>query len=410
MGFWMMAGLIAVMIGGVLALTVLRPREDATPSASYDLQVYRDQLREVDRDLARGLLTQADAERTRTEVARRVLGADRALQSDGTGAAASPGRMVVIAGLSVVIAGAFALYWHLGAPGYPDLPLETRIALVETARTGRPNQAAAEAEISFAPRQDSDANRAELVAQLRTAMERNPDEAEGLELLAHEEARLGNFRAARLAQNRLITLLGADVEARHYLDMAEMMFMAAGGYVSPETEQVLQTVLERAPGNGAARYYVGLMYAQQGRPDLGYPIWRALLADSEPGDPWLGPIRDQIEFVAAMAGDPIAVDDLPQPPQLDMPGPTGADIAAAGNLSAEDQMAMIETMVAGLAERLANEGGPAPQWARLISSYLILGQTDAARSIYDEALVVFAGSDDALDLIREAGTGLEPDQ
>jgi cytochrome c-type biogenesis protein CcmH len=45
------------------------------------------------------------------------------------------------------------------------------------------------------------------------------------------------------------------------------------------------------------------MYAQQGRPDLAFPIWRNLLAESTPDAPWLGPIRLQIEEVAAMAGE-----------------------------------------------------------------------------------------------------------
>ena len=41
--------------------------------------VYRDQLREVDRDVTRGVLTQTEAERLRTEIGRKILDADRAM-------------------------------------------------------------------------------------------------------------------------------------------------------------------------------------------------------------------------------------------------------------------------------------------------------------------------------------------
>lgn len=407
MGFWLTAGLIAALIAAALVAAALRAKGRSAPTAAYDLRVYRDQLREVERDLARGVLTEAEAARTRTEVARRVLEADRALAASEAARTTPTGRVAIIAAVVLTVGGAFALYLTLGAPGYPDLPLDTRIALVERARADRPSQAEAEAEIPSEPREHVEPRRAELVAQLRLAMERNPDEVEGLGLLAHEEARLGNFRAARFAQSRRVELLGEEAEAIDYLDLAEMQFMAAGGYISPETEALLQRVLEMDRGNGAARYYVGLMFAQQGRPDLGYPVWRELLADSMPGDPWLDAIRGRIELVAALAGDPVALEDLPQPPALPASGPTAADFEAAEALSPEDRAAMIESMVNGLAERLANEGGPPEDWARLISSYVALGQHSAARSVRDEALVVFARSDEALALIREAATGLE---
>jgi cytochrome c-type biogenesis protein CcmH len=46
--------------------------------------------------------------------------------------------------------------------------------------------------------------------------------------------------------------------------------------------------------------------------------------------------------------------------------------------------------VAGLAARLATDGGPASDWARLIAAYGVLGQTDQARAIWTEAQAVFA--------------------
>jgi cytochrome c-type biogenesis protein CcmH len=413
MGFWMLAGLLALLIGASLVMSAWRRRDGGDPTAAYDLQIYRDQLREIDRDVARGVLTEDEAGRIRTEVSRRVLEADRALQASTEEAhAARPQRIAVVALVAVTVAGSFALYYAvLGAPGVVDQPIETRIALIEQQRATRDTQLEREAMVPVQVFEDPDTRRAELVQQLRETMQEHPDEPEGLQLLAREEARVGNFVAARTAQAHRIEVLGDAAELQDYLDLAELMFMAAGGYVSPEGEALLNRVLDEDPRNGAARYYIGLMYAQQGRPDLGYPIWRNLLAESQPGDPWLPALRDRIEIVAAMAGDDVTLDQLPQPP-MEAPfapfaGPSQEDMAAAEDMSPEDRQAMIEGMVAGLSERLATEGGTPEEWARLIRAYMVLGQPERALPVYEEALSAFARSDAALEIIRAAGEGLE---
>jgi cytochrome c-type biogenesis protein CcmH len=117
-------------------------------------------------------------------------------------------RWIIAGGLVAVVAGSVGVYFQIGAPGYPDLPLATRIALIDEARATRPAQADAEAQVTVREAVQPQPEREALVAQLRTIMEQRPDDAQGLALLASNEAALGNFRAARLAQGRLIDLLG----------------------------------------------------------------------------------------------------------------------------------------------------------------------------------------------------------
>ncbi|MGB1035401.1 MAG: c-type cytochrome biogenesis protein CcmI, partial [Primorskyibacter sp.] len=63
----------------------------------------------------------------------------------------------------------------------------------------------------------------------------------------------------------------------------------------------------------------------------------------------------------------------------------------------------IQGMVARLSDRLATQGGPPAEWARLIRAYGILGDRNAAQAIYVEARTVFAGQDSALrDIYRAA--------
>ena len=60
--FWVIAGLLALVIGALLLLALQRRAAGGDAPAS-DIQVYRDQLDEVERDLARGVLAEDEAER-----------------------------------------------------------------------------------------------------------------------------------------------------------------------------------------------------------------------------------------------------------------------------------------------------------------------------------------------------------
>jgi len=403
MAFWIAVGFISSVVAGLVFIAARKPSEAQSPAAAYDLQVYRDQLSELDRDLARGTLSEAEATRARTEVSRRILDADRAIQaSQRVEVQSRRGLGLIGAGLVAMIGGAFWLYSVIGAPGYPDLPLNERIALIEEARENRPSQDMAEDQVAERPAPAVDPDRLALVAQLRIALESRPDDSEGLNLLAANEAMLGNFRAAHRAQSRLIGLLGEDVIGRQYIDLAEMMIFAAGGYISPEAEVALRMGLQMEPEDGTGRYYAGQMYTQQGRPDLALPIWSGLLSDSSPDAPWVEAIQLQIADVAFAAGV-----DL-DPALLATPrGPTAADVAAAEGMDPADQQAMIQNMVAGLADRLATEGGTPEDWARLITAYGVLDQINSAQLVLDNAQVVFADRPDALQLINDAfGTAM----
>lgn len=403
MTFWFIIAVLSLAVAGILALALRRGDMGAEPAAAYDLRVYRDQLAEVDRDLARGVLDPRDAERVRTEISRRILAADAALnQSRGPVAGGRGGVLWMAAVGLVLVAGSGLLYLQLGAPGYGDMALQDRIAAAETRRESRPDQATAEAEIDPAelPRPaNPDEEYLALVDRLRDVVDQRPDDMRGLRLLAMSERNLGNYAAARAAFARYVELRGSDATAEEYADLADMMVLAAGGYVSPEAEAALERALERDPGNGPARYYWGLMHAQTGRPDQAFRIWDALLRQGPADAPWIPPIQSQIGELARRAGVNYS---MPEPGSGGR-GPSAADIDAAGAMSSTERMEMIEGMVSGLSQRLADEGGTAAEWAQLITALGVLGRTSEARSIFEEARDRFDDQPDALDAIGRAG-------
>ncbi|MGO4915349.1 c-type cytochrome biogenesis protein CcmI [Pseudogemmobacter sp. W21_MBD1_M6] len=398
--FWAVAGALAVAVAGMLAQVLLRRRDIADPAAAYDLQVYRDQLKEVDRDEARGVMSSVDAERTRLEVSRRILDADRALHADVAETPVPRSMSIGMAALAlwVVVGGAFVTYTFTGAPGYPDLPMAERLAASNLARETRPLQAVAELEAARQlPVPQRDPSYVALVEKLRKAVADRPDDLQGQLLLAGNEAALGNYIEAYRAQERVIALKGDVATAQDFADLADMQIMAAGGYVSPEAERALTQALQRDQTNGTARYYSGLMFAQVDRPDLSFRLWRALLDDSAPDDLWVPAIRDQIEDIAVRAGVNYTL-----PPVTGLKGPDAADIQAAGQMTDADRTEMIRGMVAGLSDRLATSGGSPEEWARLVGAYGVLGETGQAGRIWTEAQTVFAGNEAALATIHAA--------
>ena len=404
--FWIAAGGIGLVVLALFVLALIRARAEIASAAEYDLKVYRDQLAEIDRDLARGTLPPEEADRQRTEVSRRLLEADRT-RAKADASASTRGIAVAVALIAAVIGGSYWAYLRLGAPGYPDLPLATRLAMSDEMRANRPPQAQmeADAEASRPAPIEPEPEFAQLMDQLRAAVAERPDDARGLELLAANEARLGNLPAARVAQERLIGLKGETATAEDHAALAELMIMAAGGLVSAEAEAQLTEALTLDPRNGTARYYYGLMAAQVGRFDRTFGLWEPLLREGPPDAPWIAPIRAQIADVAARAGVSYTL-----PPDPALPGPDGDAVAAAEEMSEADRQAMIEGMVAQLGSRLATEGGTVEEWARLISSLAVLERQDEAAEIYAEALERFAGSPAQQSFLREAAlnAGLTP--
>ncbi|WP_299729314.1 c-type cytochrome biogenesis protein CcmI [uncultured Tateyamaria sp.] len=394
--FWIITGGLTLVVVATLVLALVRGGQEARPAAAYDLDVYRDQLKEVERDLERGVVSPADAERTVTEVSRRILAADAALQraqASTTGGRSGP----IIAALTamVLIGGTFAIYLQLGAPGYGDLALSDRIEAAQILRAERPDQQTAEASVPASPPVDEAPDYVALVERLRQAVQSRPDDLQGLTLLSQSEARLGNFAAAHVAKARLIELKGDAATAQDFSEYADMLVLAAGGYVSPEAEQVLERTLAMDPRDGAARYYFGLMMAQTGRPDTALRIWDQLLREGPADAPWIVPIDAQMEDVAMRAGV-----DYARPAIGTGRGPSQEQIEAAAEMSPAEQMGMIRGMVAGLSDRLATDGGPVEDWAQLISALGVLGERDRAAAIFENAMQVFGSDPTAVDMLN----------
>ena len=403
MVFWIVAGILTLAVCAVFAQAAVRGRVGEKAPAAYDLEVYRVQLRDVDKDVARNVLTEEEGARLRTEVSRRILAADAALQTFGVQGAQPKvaGWILAVTGSLVITGAAFGLYWVEGAPGYRDMPRELRLAVSEQLRDNRLSQAEVEArlpvELLPGPAEEPSAEFLELIERLRAVVADRPNDIQGLGFLARNEAQLGNHSAAHVAQTRLIAAKGEDATADDFAFLADLMVLAARGYVSSDAVTALREALAMNPEQEEARFYLGLYYAQVDRPDAAFRTWEKLLRESPADASWVPPIRAQIEQLADRAGVRYSL-----PPEEGWSQPSREQIEAAENMSPEDREEMIRGMVSGLLERLATEGGPPEDWARAISALAVIGETSQADAIWDEARGVFADNTDAMRIIADA--------
>ncbi|MBT3905482.1 MAG: c-type cytochrome biogenesis protein CcmI [Rhodospirillaceae bacterium] len=393
MALWMM---IVMLTAGIVAVLLVpmafRRQAGAAPREDYDLNVYKDQLSEVDKDLERGLVSDAEAVAARTEIKRRMLAI---IPSNQTDAAQEGGRGVMIGIGAFVSVSAIAGYLWLGSPNQPDVPFASRNVPQQTA--------------SSAPGPTQDGGLGSVVTSLAERLKTNPNDMQGWILLGRSYMSMERPNDAAEAFKRAIDLGGnrPDVMA----DYAEALAIAADNAVPAEARLTFFQVLSDDPYNVKARFYLGLDQAQQGNFRDAMQQWTDLIAVSPPGAPWIEQVRSQIAKAgrsgkvdpgtikpskAALAFAKVRPAPPPQPKMppataaapSSTPGPTQEDMKAAQEMSSEDRQAMIRSMVQRLADRLEENPNDKQGWMRLARAYEVLGEKEKAKKARERAAAV----------------------
>ncbi|MCB1544228.1 MAG: c-type cytochrome biogenesis protein CcmI [Rhodoblastus sp.] len=321
-----------------------------------DVAIYKDQLAEIERDLAAGRIAPEEAEAARIEVSRRLLkAAGRETAGEAEPPAVARGRRTAaIAFVALALpAVAAALYHLLGAP-WEALP--------------RPAAAA---------KGPGGLSLAEMVAKVEAHIRDNPNDGRGYEVLAPVYMRLGRFDAAIGAWRKAIDLLG-DAPLRD-AGLGEALVGQAQGDVTPEARKTFDKALALDAGSVPARYYLALAAMQDGKRDDARRMWTDMLAGAPQDAPWTAPVR---RALAELDSQQTPAD---APTKAAAPGPGVGDVAAAAKMGEGERNAFIRSMVARLADRLKQNGDDPEGWARLVRAYGVLGQKDRADEATGEA-------------------------
>lgn len=318
-----------------------------------DMAIYTDQLAEIERDVASGLFSQAEAEGQRTEISRKLLQAATQREADST----IGSRALAIALALAVPIVAFLIYAEAGAPGMPDLPLQERLATSEQ-------------------RQDLPA----MIYKVERHLARNPEDVSGWEILIPSYNALGRFGDVATAYRNIMAVKGPTPDM--LADMAEALVFAGDGVMPPDAIAAVQEALVRDPMHPKAAYYDAIGLSQQGKRDVALRRFEALLARTPADAPWRSAVEGQIADLRTQTA---------KAPQLSQ-----EQLGAAEGMSAGDQQQMIRGMVDGLAEKLAVNPNDLQGWLRLIRARTVLKDVEIAKSSLATARQTFQGNATAL--------------
>lgn len=262
--FWTaLAAMTAAAVFAVLWPLSRTPREAFCEAAG--VAVYRDQLAEIERDRARGLLAGAEAEATRTEIARRLLAA----ASEATPPAVAGmyrRRIASIAALIGIPLVSLALYFAYGAPEVADAPLAARLAPpVERQDIGM------------------------LVHRLEERLVSRPDDGQGWELIAPIYLRVGRTEDAIAAQEKVIQLLGSS--AARQVTLGEALIAQTPGKISTEAKAAFERALGHDAKFSPALFYLGLAAEQSGDRNAARKYWTQVIEAAGPKDMWRIPAQ-----------------------------------------------------------------------------------------------------------------------
>lgn len=320
--------------------------------ADPNVQFYRDQIAEIERDRDRGVLLPAEAEAAKAEAGRRLLRAT-GLEDTASAAVGEPAlrrrRAVSTLALSVVPILAIAVYGAYGSPHIFDRPVATA-----------PQQQAQTQDLATA------------VSQIETHLAQRPQDGRGWEVLAPVYIRMGRVDDAVKAYESALRILGEDAD--RLSNYGEAMVLAKNGLISTEAQAAFEKAVKLDAGAPKARFYLAQAAEQDGQVEKAKAAYTDLLSISPADAPWVPLVREQLTRLG-----------VPQPAPSESPQVGAADI---------------QRMVSGLAERLESQGGSAEEWARLMRSYAVLGQRDKAEAAAQRARQALAQDDAGLKTIE----------
>jgi cytochrome c-type biogenesis protein CcmH len=358
MTLWFVFALMTV--AAVFAVLWPLGRATQAKSGGSEATVYKDQLAEIDRDLAAELIGASEAEAARVEIGRRLLAAvddDRAPPVKSNLRLRRSAAVLALVGLPVIAA---AFYLALGSPQLGDFPLATR---TRTADASQPL--------------------ANLVAQVEAHLEKNPTDGRGWNVLAPVLARLGRYDDAVRAYRNSITYSGDSAERRS--DLGEALAGAAGGVVTAEAKGEFERAVAQNADDPKANYFLGLAAEQDGRNTDAASIWRAMLAKAPADAPWRPLVQGALVRVGGAQAPALSNDAM----------------TAAKDMSEADRGAMIRGMVDRLATRLKQNGDDVEGWLRLVRAYMVMGERDKAVAALTDARQAVANDTERLRQLNE---------
>ena len=336
-------------------------KKDLENENDYDINIYKDQLNEIEKDIYRGVLSEEESASAKDEVSRRILTQIDSSKLDQKKHVhnAQKFKLISITFLTLMIPIiALNLYYILGNPSLPNSPFIESPSNEKNLAKNK-NNAASSIEDS--------------IVQLKERLSQNEKDKDGWLLLGRSYLVTREPDQAIVAFKKIIDLDPSYKEV--YSFIGEALVFKSEGVVNDEAINYFNIALDDDDKNPASRYYLSLAKFQRGKINIAFNEWLELARETPPNTPWYPLLQKQIENAANILGVKLEKNNTNQE---NLSGPTQEDIQAAEEMSSEDRKEMITGMVNSLAERLKNNPNDINGWKMLARSYRVLGQNKKA--------------------------------
>ncbi|HEX3099222.1 MAG TPA: c-type cytochrome biogenesis protein CcmI [Usitatibacter sp.] len=312
--FWSLAALMVLAALAFILVPLLRARpSDAPTVVEANLEVLRGQRREIEADVANGVLPADAKDEALAELVDRAQG-DLAAPADAPAAPRRPWLAAAVASIAVP-AIAFGMYLAVGTPDAAD-----------SAKVGH---------------EGAPMNRQQIVAMvdnLSKKVHERPDDVQGWALLARSMAALGRFPEATEAYEHLMKLTPDDPQV--LADYADALGMAQGRSLAGRPTELVRKALAMDPHQPKALALAGTAALDTGDFRQALRYWETLAGDLPAGsedrtrvEAIIGEVRER----ATDAGKPLpaaatASVSAPPAPGASVTGSVSLAPALAGRL------------------------------------------------------------------------------
>lgn len=315
-----------------------------------DIEVYKDQLKEIEADAKRGLFTGIEAANARTEISRRILRADTKKSEHWQPKSSRYARGIMVATVFTIPFLSWGFYINSGQPEMRDQPIQARLNVpVENASVET------------------------LLAKAEAHLAKNPSDGQGWSLTAPIYLKLGRFDDAVNAFQLAIKLNGATY--KYEMGLGEALAKQNNGKMNEPARNAFQRASTIIPEAPEPYLFLARGLAQEGD----FSGAKNTLGELLKGAPVDAPWRQMVLNIVA------EIDETNRQLQQENLGPTNSDIENAAALSKSDQTAMIEGMVSQLDAKLVANPLNVEGWKKLIRAYGVLQQPEKAQAAIQRA-------------------------
>ena len=359
MTFWVFVSIFVTIVTLVVLYAVSSPRKkgqerSVVDSISSDIEIYKNQLSEVDADLQRDLIDKESAEEARLELARNILAAEKQKkQADFINKRSRGLKTVITVAIFCVPLITLGCYLFLGSPGLESHPFNDLMM-----------------------KDPSNLTAEERLVRTEALFARNPDDGKLADELATGYLVEGRFQDA---VNTYVSALRLNGESAPRL-VGYGMALAGynGGTINEDAKESFQKAEKLAPDDFYPRLFIAEALRQDGKFDEAIAELKNYLSGPVKDNVARKRVEDTIKELEKAKAQSASQGNLIENGKTTAP-------TENGSVGEQDKINNgIYAMVGKLAQRLEQNPDNLEGWKQLIHSWLVLKETEKARNALKE--------------------------